>query len=324
MKRKENDQKNIKISTGFNSLDEILSGFKNSGLYTLAGAPSIGKSTFALSIVQQLAKRNIPVGIVSYEMTEMQLLNHLISIESGINYEKISNESELSEEDYNEIQLNLTNLDKLPIYIETSPRLKLDKLASFARDLKKKCNLQFLVIDDIQRIPIDDFSRGYAVNREQEISANVREVKQLARELNIPILLISQLNRLNENRGGDRRPILIDLRDSGAIENDSDVVMFLYRAEFYGFLQDEDGEFTQGTAEILIAKNRHGKTGIAKLSFDKEISSYKEYQKFERKIKEQEIFYNNKMNAFDNSDLDFFDNIDKENPLSTMKLKQKP
>lgn len=313
MNRNENDQKNIKISTGFNSLDEILSGFKNSGLYTLAGAPSIGKSTFALSIVQQLAKRNIPVGIVSYEMTEMQVINHLIAIESGINYEKISNESELSEEDYNEIQLNLTNLNKLPIYIETSPRLKLDKLVSFARDLKENCNLQFLVIDDIQRIPIDDFSRGFAVNREQEISANVREVKQVARELNIPILLISQLNRLNENRGGDRRPILIDLRDSGAIENDSDIVMFLYRAEFYGILQDEDGESTEGIAEIIIAKNRHGKTGIAKLSFDKEIPSFKECQKTEFDCLPSNYSYKSKMNAFDSSDLDFNKNVNEEN-----------
>ncbi len=313
MNRNENDQKNIKISTGFNSLDEILSGFKNSGLHTLAGAPSIGKSTFALSIVQQLAKRNIPVGILSYEMTEKQVLNHLIAIESGIAYEKISNESELSEEDYNEIQLNLTNLDKLPIYIETSPRLKLDKLASFARDLKKKCNLQFLVIDDIQRIPIDDFSRGYAVNREQEISANVREAKQLARELNIPILLISQLNRLNENRGGDRRPILNDLRDSGAIENDSDVVMFLFRSEFYGIRQDEDGESTEGIAEIIIAKNRQGKTGIAKLSFDKEIPTFKECQKTEFDCLPTNYSYKSKMNAFDSSDLDFNKSINKEN-----------
>lgn len=263
------------ISTGFPLLDDVLGGFRSSGLYTLGGAPSIGKTTLALSIIKQIADRNIPLGIFTYEMTGKQIVNRLIAMETSIPLEKISVEKDLFENEYSQIQMSLSKFQKLPIFIESSPRLKIDELVIKARELKEKSNIEFLFIDDIQRIPIDDFSRGYASNREQEISANVRELKRLARELNIPILIISQLNRLIDARIGEKLPILIDLRDSGAIENDSDVVMFLYRAEHYGVMEDEMGDSNSGIAQIIVAKNRHGRQDSIKISYESRIPIFK-------------------------------------------------
>lgn len=264
--------------SGFKSFDEELVGFRSSCLYTLAGAAGMGKTTLGLSFIKQIIDKEIPVGIFSYEMTETQIIHRLIAMESDVAFERISTDR-LAEYEYQMISKSVDKLSKLPIFIDTSARLKINELALKAKELKIKEDIKFLFIDDIQRIPIDDFSREYASNREQEISANVRELKRLARELNIPILAISQLNRMLESRGGDRRPILSDLRDSGAIENDSDVVLFLYRPEYYGFLQDDDGYSNVGKAEIIIAKNRHGQLNIVNLLFESKIPIYKNIMK---------------------------------------------
>lgn len=273
------------ISTGFSSLDEILGGFRSSGLYTLAGAPSIGKTTLALTIVKQLADNNIPVGVFSYELTEKQIMDRFLAMENNLPYEKISFQKNLLEHELAKIHTSLSKVQKLPIFIESSPSVKIDQLVTITRDLKENKDIQLLFIDDIQRMPIDDVSREYAANREQEISANVRELKRLAKELNIPILMISQLNRMFISRVGDKRPILSDLRDSGAIENDSDVVLFLYRAEHYGLFENEQGISSEGLAEIMIAKNRHGKSNvIVNLTFDNNIpvfNSFKDSENFD-------------------------------------------
>jgi len=261
------------ITTGFADLDDLIGGFRSSGLYAIGGAPGMGKTTLVLSMILEIAKSDIPVCLFSYEMNNMQIAKKLLSIETEISHERISKGS-LKEHEEQKLSVSSHKMNQLPLFIETSSRLKVDEIGKISRKYKEEKGIQVIFIDDIQRVPIDSAAREYASNREQEISANVRELKRLARELNIPIVFISQLNRLNEGRAGDRKPILIDLRDSGSIENDSDLVMFLYRPEYYGLHTDENGNSNQGVAKILISKNRFGEINAASIEFKNSIPKF--------------------------------------------------
>lgn len=262
------------ISTGFNSLDKALGGFRSSCLYTLAGAPSVGKTTLAFSLVSKLISKKVPLAIFSYELTEKQIINRFCAIKHKLSFEKISLQNEVSEEEQVVIENEFISFKNSPIYIEANPMLKMDELVKRAKDLRKNNEIEFLFIDDIQRIPIGSIAREYAANREQEISANVRELKRLAFELEIPILLISQMNRLFMSRSTaiNEKPFLSDLRDSGSIENESDVILFLYQvADAY-----KEAEFKE-EAEIIIAKNRHGKISPnIHIKFDRNIPLFLE------------------------------------------------
>jgi replicative DNA helicase len=203
------------ISSGFEELDNILQGFEKGSLYTLAGSPSMGKTSLALNIMRNVAiDSKIPVAYFSYEMTEDQIVSKLISIGSEINNNKLCAEK-LRKDELENLNNEVLQLTSSPIFIESLDFCTIDSLAEKCEELISKNQIELIIIDDIQRIEIDIKSRKFAANREQEISHNVRMLKSYAMKWRIPIIIISKLNRGPETRGGDKRPLLPDLRDSG-------------------------------------------------------------------------------------------------------------
>lgn len=262
-----------KLVSGFNDLDTLIDSFDNSNLYVLAGRPGMGKTAFGLTLVNHLAlSQKANVVIISYEMNDYQIASRLIAISSGVSNNKIHNQN-LEESEKVIVNEKIKELENSNIFIECPSSLDFNSLRNLIRNIKANEKIDFLLIDDIQRITISEDDRKYASNREQEVSKNVRDLKSLAKELNIPILALSQLNRDNKDRFG-HRPILTDIRDSGAIENDSDIVILLHRPEYYGITEDENGNSLIGIAEFEIAKNRHGAIGQFSLSFNREVPCY--------------------------------------------------
>ncbi len=294
------------LTTGFDCLDNIIHSFDKSNLYILAGRPGMGKTSLGLKIVHHLAlSLRANVVIISYEMTISQIKSRLLSISSEIPNKKILNQ-ELNEKEEKLIKSKQSELFSASIYADCPSALCLDELKNKVLELNNQSKIDFLFIDDIQRITISDSDRKYASNREQEVSKNVRDIKALAKEIKIPILAISQLNRDNKERE-NRKPILTDIRDSGAIENDSDVIIFLHRPEYYGITEDEHGNSLLGLAEVNVAKNRHGSLGEIHLGFKKEIPNYFkiEFNTFSDKVQT----FGSTMNAeFDDENFGFDDN----------------
>lgn len=262
-----------KLISGFDGLDSIINSFDNSNLYVLGGRPGMGKTAFGLTLVHYLAlKLRASVGVISYEMTEYQIASRLLAISSNIPNDKILHQ-DIDESERKIVDIKISELEKANIFIDCPSTLDFNGLKKQVNEFKKQNKIDFLLIDDIQRITISEDDRKYASNREQEVSKNVRDLKSLAKEINIPIMAISQLNRDNKDRLG-HQPILTDIRDSGAIENDSDVVILLHRPEYYGITEDEEGNSLRGISELIIAKNRHGVTGQFMLSFKKNIPCF--------------------------------------------------
>lgn len=261
------------LHSGFIELDKIIYSFEKSNLYILAGNPGMGKTAFGLNIVYNIAvlqKRK--VAVVSYEMTESQVISRLLSIGTDIpNYLILRCDYDESVKEI--ISQKAIEIQKSDIFIDCPAILEFNNLRSNLERLIKETGIEFIFIDDVQRISISEKERQYAANREQEVSKNVRDLKAFAKEFRIPILAISQLNRNNKDRL-QTTPILSDIRDSGAIENDSDVVIFVNRPECYGFNEDEDGNSLHKIAVFEIAKNRHGFADNFKLMFEKESSSF--------------------------------------------------
>lgn len=262
-----------KLISGFKDLDTLIDSFDKSNLYVLAGRPGMGKTAFGLTLVNQIAiSQNANVVIISYEMNNYQIASRLLAISSGVSNNKILNQN-LDESEKIIVNQKIEELENSNIFIECPSSLDFNSLRDLIRNVNANKKIDFLLIDDIHRITISEEDRKYASNREQEVSKNIRDLKALAKELNIPILAISQLNRDNKGRLG-HRPILTDIRDSGAIENDSDIVILLHRPEYYGITEDECGNSLLGIAEFEIAKNRHGEIGQFSLYFKKEIPCY--------------------------------------------------
>lgn len=265
------------LLSGFDALDKIIHSFDKSNLYILAGRPGMGKTTFALNLINYLAlNQKANVVVISYEMTEYQIVSRLLAIISELSNSKILKQ-DLQGWEKEHVKRCETKLGDTNIFIDCPASLNFKGIKEKIQDLKEKNRIDFLFIDDIQRITISEDDRKYAANREQEVSKNVRDLKSLAKEMEIPILAISQLNRDNKDRES-RKPILTDIRDSGAIENDSDVIIFLYRPEYYGITEDEDGNSLIGIAELEIAKNRHGALGEFNLQFKKGIPSFSNHE----------------------------------------------
>jgi replicative DNA helicase len=248
------------IPTGFKQLNRITSGWQNSDLIIIAARPGMGKTSFFLSAVLAGDK---PVGIFSLEMAAMQLEERLMSITYEINNERIKH-GYLEDHQWAKLANDPQHLSQKPIFIDDSGSLSITELWTRARRMKVEHNIEMLVIDYMQLMTGDKNSKG---NREQEISAISRGLKQIAKELNIPVLALSQLSRSVETRGGDKRPQLSDLRESGSIEQDADMVMFLYRPEYYKITVDENGMPTKDMAEVIIAKHRGGDTGTIEIKF---------------------------------------------------------
>jgi replicative DNA helicase len=261
------------VPTGFTALDRMTSGWQSSDLVIIAARPGMGKTAFVVSAMRNAAvefKR--PVAIFSLEMASVQLVNRMISAEAELEGEKIR-KGQLAEFEWQQLVHKTTRLSAAPIFIDDTPALSILELRAKCRRLKAEHNIELIIIDYLQLMRGD--STG---NREQEIASISRALKGIAKELNVPVLALSQLSRGVETRGGDKRPQLSDLRESGSIEQDADIVMFLYRPEYYKITVDEEGMPTQGMGEVIIAKHRNGSTGTVKLKF---IGKYTKFADFD-------------------------------------------
>ncbi len=256
------------LPTGFRDLDERTSGLHPSELILIAGRPSMGKTSLALNIARNVAvTEKKPVAIFSLEMSKEQVAERLLCMESRVDSHKMRT-GYLSEEDEPKLSISAGILFDAPIFIDDSSSLNALELRAKTRRLKAKQNISLMVVDYIQLMSSETVSE----NRQQEIAEISRALKGIARELQIPVIAVSQLSRRVETRGEDRRPILSDLRESGALEQDADVVMLLLREEYY----KPDDEEVKGKAEINIAKQRNGPTGTIKLSFIKQYTRFED------------------------------------------------
>jgi replicative DNA helicase len=259
------------VSTGFRDLDNKLAGFQNSDLIILAARPSMGKTALALDIARMAAvNNNTPVGIFSLEMSSQQLVDRMLAAESKVDAWKLRTGKLSVESDFDKIRDSLDKLSKAPIYIDDQPGNNILKMRSIARRLKSEKGLGLIIVDYLQlMVPTNSRNSDNVVQQVTEIS---RSLKNLARELNVPVLALSQLSRAVESRGG--KPRLSDLRDSGSIEQDADVVMFIHREDKYNENSDRPN-----IAEIMIEKHRNGPTGKIDLYFDDKRGSFTSLEK---------------------------------------------
>jgi len=263
------------VATGFADLDRLTAGFQRADLVIVAARPSMGKTAFILNVVQHAAiEHSVGVGIFSLEMSKDQLVQRLLCSEGLVDAQRLRR-GQLRDDDYPKLARAAGLLGTAPIWIDDSAALTPLAMRSKARRLKAEHNIGMLVVDYLQLMqgPTD------AESRQQEISYISRALKALAKELDIPVVALSQLSRAPEQRGGEhRRPQLSDLRESGAIEQDADVVCFIYRQEFYdGPVDPKTNESIEGLAELTIGKQRNGPTGTVKLFFKKEYTRFDNY-----------------------------------------------
>lgn len=261
------------VPSGFNVLDKMTAGWQKSDLIVLAARPAMGKTAFVLSLARNAAvDHKRPVAFFSLEMSSIQLVMRLISSETQLSGEKLRRGS-LANHEWHQLDAQIKQLSDAPLFIDDTPALSILELKAKARRLKTNHNIQMIIIDYLQLMTAE--VSGKNGNREQEISTISRSLKVLAKELEIPVIALSQLSRDVEKRGAnDKIPQLSDLRESGAIEQDADMVMFIYRPEYYKIYQDETGMNLEGIAEIHIAKHRNGSVGNVRLKFNKEYSKF--------------------------------------------------
>ncbi len=252
------------VPSGFTKLDELTAGWQKSDLIIVAARPAMGKTAFCLSMARNAAVDfQIPVAVFSLEMSAVQLVNRLISAETGIPSDKLR-KGNLTEKDWQTLHTSLASLADAPIMINDTPALSIFEFRAIARRMKQHKNVGMIIIDYLQLMTAGGNNKQGI--REQEISTISRSLKAIAKELNIPIIALSQLSRAVESRPGDKRPQLSDLRESGAIEQDADMVCFIYRPEYYG-IQEEGNESMAGVAKIIVAKHRNGATDDVNLQF---------------------------------------------------------
>ena len=263
------------VPAGFTDLDRITAGWQKSDLIILAARPSMGKTALALSMARNTAVDfNVPVAFFSLEMSAVQLVTRLISSESQLVSDKLKR-GDLADHEWEQLNAKIRNLSEAKIFIDDTPALSIFELRAKCRRLKQQHNIQMVYIDYLQLMTAGGDNRG---NREQEISQISRSLKALAKELDVPVLALSQLSRAVETRPGQsKRPILSDLRESGAIEQDADLVLFIYRPEYYKIDEFEDGTSTAGVSEVIIAKHRNGAVGEVKLKFVDKFARFEDY-----------------------------------------------
>jgi replicative DNA helicase len=261
------------VPSGFTALDRMTSGWQKSDLVIIAARPGMGKTAFVVSALRNAAVDfKLPVAIFSLEMASIQLVNRMISAEAELDSEKIKR-GNLADHEWTQLVHKTSRLSSAPVFIDDTPALTILELRAKCRRLKAEHGIQLIVIDYLQLMRGDN-----AGNREQEIASISRALKGIAKELSVPVLALSQLSRSVETRGGDKKPQLADLRESGSIEQDADIVMFLYRPEYYKITVDEEGLPTAGMGEVIIAKHRNGSTGSVKLKF---IGKYTKFADFD-------------------------------------------
>lgn len=265
-KKKNNKDGLTGVASGFTALDRITSGWQNTELTIIAARPAMGKTAFVVSAMRNAAVEwGVPVALFSLEMSATQLMLRLISAEAEIDSNKLR-KGKLENHEWVQLHQKIKNLSSAPIYIDDTPALSILEMRAKCRRLKAQFDIGLVIIDYLQLMTAESGGGGKG-NREQEIAAISRAMKNLAKEINVPVIALSQLSRAVETRGGDKRPQLSDLRESGSIEQDADMVMFLYRPEYYKITQDEQGNSTEGVGEVIIAKNRSGDVDTVKLKF---------------------------------------------------------
>ncbi len=251
------------VSTGFDELDKFTSGWQPSDLVIIAARPGMGKTAFTLSLAKNAASSGKGVAFFSLEMSSVQLTQRLISMEAEISSNKLRT-GQLDEHEWRKLHSAVEKLSEYPIFIDDTPAINIFELRAKCRRLKQNNDISMIIVDYLQLMtgaPND--KRG---NREQEISSISRALKGLAKELKVPVLALSQLSRAVESRGGEKRPMLSDLRESGAIEQDADIVTFIYRPGYYG-IEESDFDVPQDLTEIILAKHRNGGLGTVNLRF---------------------------------------------------------
>ncbi|MCH5232159.1 MAG: replicative DNA helicase [Muribaculaceae bacterium] len=263
------------LQTGFRDLDKITSGWQNSDLIIIAARPAMGKTAFVLSMAKNMAiDFNIPIAIFTLEMSNVQLMKRLISNVASLEGEKIKS-GRLSAEEEDRLNTNIRPVYGAPLYFDETPGLSISELRTKARRLVRENGVRMIMIDYLQLMNATGQKLG---SREQEVSTISRSLKALAKELDIPIIALSQLNRSTESRE-DKRPVLSDLRESGAIEQDADIVCFIHRPEYYTkATQDSEGNNIRGLAYLIVAKHRSGAVGDVKLHF---ISKYAKFENWQ-------------------------------------------
>ena len=269
------------IPSGFPELDKLTSGWQPSDLIIVAARPGMGKTALTLSMARNMSvAKKIPVAFFSLEMSSIQLITRLISSETGLTSEKLRT-GNLEKFEWEQLNVKVSALENAPLYIDDTPSLSIFDLRAKARRLSSQYGIKLIVIDYLQLMTASISNKNG--NREQEISTISRNLKALAKELNIPIIALSQLSRAVETRGGSKRPILSDLRESGAIEQDADIVSFIYRPEYYKIEEWDDEERTpsSGQAEFIVAKHRNGGLDNIRLKFVSSLGRFENIEEFD-------------------------------------------
>ena len=264
------------IPSGFTALDKETGGWQNSDLIIIAARPAMGKTAFILSMARNICvDHNIPMALFSLEMASVQLITRMISSETGISSEKLR-KGQMSDDEWQRLFTNVSALENAPLYIDETPSLSIFDFRAKCRRLVMQHGVKIIMVDYLQLMTASSGKSGG--NREQEIAMISRSLKAIAKELNVPVIALSQLSRTVETRPG-KRPMLSDLRESGAIEQDADIVSFIFRPEYYKIAvwdNDEEGAetSTENQAEIIIAKHRNGATADVRLAFHKNIGKF--------------------------------------------------
>jgi replicative DNA helicase len=286
------------IPTGFTKLDRLTSGWQPSDLIIIAARPGMGKTAFTLTMARNVAvDSNIPVAFFSLEMSSVQLITRLISSETNLSSEKLRT-GKLEKHEWEQLNVKVKTLEKAPLFIDDTPSLSIFDLRAKARRLASQYGIKMIMIDYLQLMTAGGSQKGG--NREQEISTISRNLKALAKELAIPVIALSQLSRAVETRGGSKRPLLSDLRESGAIEQDADIVSFIYRPEYYKIDEWDDDERspTEGQGEFIVAKHRNGGLESIRLKFIGHLGKFDNLDDFDTPFGE----FHSKMNAAANDD----------------------
>jgi replicative DNA helicase len=291
------------ISTGFEKLDTLTSGWQPSDLIIIAARPGMGKTALTLSMARNIAvTKQVPVAFFSLEMSSVQLITRLISAETGLSSEKLRT-GKLADHEWKQLNVKVGDLEKAPLFIDDTPALSIFDLRAKARRLASQHQIKLIVVDYLQLMTAGNNNK--AGNREQEISTISRNLKSLAKELNIPVIALSQLSRAVETRGGTKRPQLSDLRESGAIEQDADIVSFIYRPEYYQIEEWDDEEHSSsiGQAEFIVAKHRNGGLDNIRMKFIGQLGKFEDLQSDDSSFE-----YQSKMNQVDDSKINRLSN----------------
>lgn len=290
------------VPSGFTDLDKLTSGWQPSDLVIIAARPGMGKTALTLTMARNIAVgQNIPVAFFSLEMSSVQLITRLISSETGLSSEKLRT-GDLEPHEWEQLNVKVKSLEQAPLFIDDTPSLSIFDLRAKARRLSSQHGIKLIVVDYLQLMTGGGSQKGG--NREQEISTISRNLKALAKELSVPVLALSQLSRAVETRGGSKRPLLSDLRESGAIEQDADIVSFIYRPEYYGIEEWDDDERspTEGLAEFIVSKHRNGGLDNIRLKFIGHLGKFENVETFDAPFE-----INSSMNASETSSPSFPD-----------------